>query len=77
MNICKWCGKEFIKKHNREMYCSHDCRHYAKLEQNSISDRKQSIYNSKYHIQTYRSYKKNLGTIPVSVEQLKAYKQSF
>lgn len=23
---CKYCGKEFIKKHNRQMYCSKECK---------------------------------------------------
>lgn len=30
---CKWCGKLFIKKHNREMYCSDKHRKYARQEQ--------------------------------------------
>ena len=23
--ICKWCGKKFVKPHNRSEYCSEDC----------------------------------------------------
>jgi hypothetical protein len=30
---CKWCGTEFIKKHNREEYCSQEHRKYARQEQ--------------------------------------------
>ena len=30
---CKYCGKPFNKKHNREMYCSKECRKYALREQ--------------------------------------------
>lgn len=26
MSKCKWCGSEFDKKHNREEYCSENCR---------------------------------------------------
>lgn len=31
---CKYCGQEFTKVHNREMYCSDKCRKNAKREQN-------------------------------------------
>lgn len=30
---CKYCGKPFTKNHNREMYCSDDCRLNARREQ--------------------------------------------
>ena len=30
---CKYCGKLFVKKHNREVYCSEQCRDYAVKEQ--------------------------------------------
>ena len=30
---CKYCGKPFTKKHNREMYCSKECRLNALREQ--------------------------------------------
>lgn len=32
-NKCKYCGKLFVKKHNREVYCSKDCRRNALREQ--------------------------------------------
>lgn len=32
-NKCKYCGKPFNKKHNREVYCSKECRLYALREQ--------------------------------------------
>lgn len=35
MTKCKWCGNEFKKRHNRQMYCSEECRRYARLEQNA------------------------------------------
>ena len=34
---CKYCGKPFLKKHNKEMYCSDECRikaHIAEEEGN-------------------------------------------
>ena len=40
MSRCKWCGKEFIKNHNRQMYCSPDCSKYAVMEQKAIYSRK-------------------------------------
>lgn len=30
---CKYCGKPFTKRHNREMYCSDSCRRNALREQ--------------------------------------------
>ena len=30
---CKYCGKPFTKRHNREMYCSDNCRKNALREQ--------------------------------------------
>ena len=33
---CKWCGKIFFKKHNRETYCSSKCKKYAHQEQKAI-----------------------------------------
>jgi len=32
-SCCKWCGQPFIKKHNRQMYCSEEHRRYARQEQ--------------------------------------------
>ncbi|WP_283390483.1 hypothetical protein [Methanobrevibacter woesei] len=37
---CKWCGKEFIKTHNRQMYCCSECSRYAHMEQKVIYARK-------------------------------------
>lgn len=34
MSKCNWCGKEFNKNHNRQMYCSDNCRKYARQEKN-------------------------------------------
>ncbi len=45
MAKCKWCGKEFNKKHNREVYCSDEHRKYARQEQNRVNFR---TYYTKY-----------------------------
>lgn len=36
---CKYCGKEFKKMHNREMYCSDKCRYNALREQKATYQR--------------------------------------
>lgn len=33
MSFCKFCGKEFEKTHNRQMYCSEYCRKEGTKEQ--------------------------------------------
>jgi len=74
---CKWCGREFKRKHNRSIYCSHDCRHYAQLEQKAQHIRKKRLYYKKYHIQTFDSYKNSLGTPPVNIKEIKKYRPSL
>ena len=37
---CKWCGKPFLKKHNKEMYCCDECREQARLDQAAKYQRK-------------------------------------
>lgn len=39
---CAYCGKEYIKTHNRQMYCSDECRKNSRQE-------KRRIYDSKYY----------------------------
>lgn len=41
MAKCKFCGKEFTKTHNRQMYCSKHCRVEARRDQ-------QASYNREY-----------------------------
>lgn len=50
MATCKWCGREYTKVHNRQMYCSDYCRKYARQEQVRINRRKY-----------YQRYKKVMG----------------
>ena len=33
---CKWCGCLFVKEHNKELYCSDECRDYARNEQSRM-----------------------------------------
>lgn len=40
MAICKWCGKEYTKTHNRQMYCSKLCRENADAENGALRVRK-------------------------------------
>ena len=39
-NKCKWCGKPFTKQHNKECYCSDECRINALREQKALYQRK-------------------------------------
>lgn len=56
---CMWCGEEFIKKHNRQMYCSPEHSKEALLEQ-------KRIYRSKYYYRKKDS-RITLGTGNLSV----------
>lgn len=38
--ICKYCGKPFLKKHNKEMYCCDECRKKAHQDQDAEYRRK-------------------------------------
>ncbi len=40
MSKCKYCGKEFTKTHNREMYCCDKCRYFSRKEQRAAYQRK-------------------------------------
>ena len=37
---CKYCGKPFLKKHNKEMYCSDECRLKAHQDQDAEYQRR-------------------------------------
>ncbi len=39
---CSYCGRTFTKKHNRQKYCSEECRQYARQE-------KRRQYNYQYY----------------------------
>lgn len=65
---CKWCGTEFIKQHNRQVYCSEYCKKEGRLEQKRINERKYyKQYIKEEGIQTYQKYKKDLGTGSLSM----------
>lgn len=32
LHTCAYCGKEYIKTHNRQIYCSSKCSYYGGLE---------------------------------------------
>lgn len=32
IGVCRWCENVFIKKHNKESYCSDNCRYYSLQE---------------------------------------------
>lgn len=45
LTCCKWCGSEFLKEHNRQVYCSEYCSKEARKEKNNEYFRK---YYHKY-----------------------------
>ena len=53
---CAYCGKEFTKHHNRQIYCSDECRKQAKREQ----DRK--AWTRWFHKNKNTLYQTQLGT---------------
>lgn len=40
MSICKYCGKEFAKKHNKQLYCCKECSHKATQDNKAKYQRK-------------------------------------
>ena len=53
---CSYCGKPFTKKHNRQTYCSTECRQKGDREKANLRWRKW------YHKNKHRLYEKQLGT---------------
>lgn len=47
MNTCKWCGKTYRKKHNRQVYCSPHCSQQGRRYLKTIWQR---TYRKKYGI---------------------------
>lgn len=54
---CKFCGKEFVKQHNSQKYCSEECSHEAKKLQDAVNSKK-----------TYTRKKKNKREIRATCE---------
>ena len=53
---CQYCGKEYTKQHNRQVYCSPECRNEARRH-------KRRKYNYKYyHTNKNRLNHKHIGT---------------
>lgn len=55
---CKYCGKPFTKRHNREMYCSDDCRKNALREQKARyqAKRRMRIKQKVLIVDEYKKY---------------------
>lgn len=74
MTKCKWCGKEFDKKHNRQMYCNEYCSKESRKEKVKKARLKYyNKYNKKEKIQTYSQYKQELGTGSLSMHRNSNY----
>ena len=50
---CQYCGKTFTKTHNRQVYCSTECKNNARKE-------KKRIYNSEYYYKNRQKLHKTL-----------------
>jgi ribosome-binding protein aMBF1 (putative translation factor) len=61
MSVCKWCGKQYKKKHNRQIYCCEKCARYAQQEQ-------KRRYNWNYNKHN-TNYKNSLGGIGISAHK--------
>nr|WP_302577917.1 hypothetical protein [Methanobrevibacter arboriphilus] len=59
MAICRFCGEEFIKEYNAEVYCD-ECKAEATRENNR--ERFRRHYNKYKGVPTFTKYKKSLGT---------------
>jgi hypothetical protein len=59
LKVCKWCGREFIKTHNRQIYCSKHCSKYARQEKNRGYFRK---YYHKYKETMHEEERFGLGS---------------
>lgn len=40
LSYCKYCGRPFIKTHNRQVYCGEECKSWSRKEQKAIYQRK-------------------------------------
>ena len=71
---CKWCGEEFVKKHNRQVYCCNDCSKYARQEKNRGYFRK---YYHKYKEVLPNKEKYGLGTGNLSMHRNTNFNQEI
>ena len=53
---CKYCGKPYKKQHNRQVYCSQECRKNAKREQD------RQAWTRWFHKNKKKLYTTRLGT---------------
>ena len=55
---CKYCGKPYTKTHNRQVYCSDECRTNAKKEQDTkarlrwVNKNKERLYQTQLGTRT-------------------------
>lgn len=61
---CAWCGKEYTKTHNRQMYCSNACRDYANMEKTNIRVRNHRRKYKEIQVDPLGSYGASLGPTP-------------
>jgi predicted nucleic acid-binding Zn ribbon protein len=60
---CQYCGKTYTKHHNRQMYCSDECRTNAKKEQDTkarlrwVNKNKDRLYQTQLGTRTIGPHK--------------------
>lgn len=59
LSVCQWCGKSFVKKHNRQVYCCSTCRDYGYLEKARV---RKVNYRKKYKEVMGEKQKYGLGS---------------
>lgn len=62
MAKCKWCGQEYTKHHNRQVYCSDSCRKEGTRE---LTRKRRSRYYYRYKkiIKEERAYNVGAGRL--------------
>lgn len=60
---CAYCGKTFTKTHNRQIYCSEECRYHAHREKHNIRNRRY-YYKHKKRINQTKIGTRTIGPKP-------------
>lgn len=62
IGTCRWCSGLFIKKHNKESYCSGECRHYS-LQEHSRRTTHKWYHRHKHELSEKQRYGLGTGTL--------------
>lgn len=65
---CRWCNKPFIKKHNRESYCSSECREFS-LQEHSRRTSHKWYHQHKHELSEKQRWGLGTGTLGPHMNQ--------